>query len=263
MRRTERGPEGDMNKSASQRARQIAAQLAELPTDEQEAALLSMSGDDADVMVQVQGLLSEPGQPAGLGDRALMTADPVHAPDPFSLRTRSLAEAPIEEHRGTQIGPYELIEQLGQGGFGSVFLAEQKKPVARTVALKIIQQGMDTRAVVARVEQERQALARLDHPNIAKVFDAGATKTGRPYFVMELCRGEPITDYCDKANLSIRDRLTLFVQLCHAVQHAHTKGLIHRDIKPTNILVAEEDGRPVPKVIDFGIAKATASKLTE
>jgi serine/threonine protein kinase/tetratricopeptide (TPR) repeat protein len=171
--------------------------------------------------------------------------------------------APIRERPGTSIGPYKLLQLIGEGGFGSVFMAQQEKPVARKVALKIIKLGMDTRQVVARFEQERQALAILDHPNIAKVLDAGATDTGRPFFVMELCTGEAIVEYCDKHKLSIEDRLELFAQVCQAVQHAHTKGIIHRDIKPSNVLVSSQDGRPHAKVIDFGIAKATASKLTE
>ncbi len=170
---------------------------------------------------------------------------------------------PGAERPGTMIGPYKLLQQIGEGGFGSVFMAEQEKPVQRRVALKIIKLGMDTRQVVARFEQERQALAMMDHPNIARVFDAGATETGRPYFVMELVKGDPVVEYCDKNNLSIHDRLELFAQICHAVQHAHTKGIIHRDIKPSNILVSTQDGRPHIKVIDFGIAKATSSRLTE
>ncbi|MFO0962590.1 MAG: serine/threonine-protein kinase [Phycisphaerales bacterium] len=162
-----------------------------------------------------------------------------------------------------QVGPYRLLEVIGEGGFGTVWMAERRDPMVQRVALKIIKAGMDTRAVVARFEQERQALAMMDHPNIAKVLDAGATASGRPYFVMELCRGEPMTEFCDKHNLTIRERLELFVQVCQAVQHAHQKGLIHRDIKPSNILVSMHDGTPVPKVIDFGIAKATAGPLTE
>jgi serine/threonine protein kinase/tetratricopeptide (TPR) repeat protein len=169
----------------------------------------------------------------------------------------------LREGPGSLIGPYKILQLLGEGGFGSVFMAEQERPVRRRVALKIIKLGMDTRQVVARFEQERQALAILDHPNIAKVFDAGATETGRPFFVMELCTGEPIDHYCDRHRLSIQDRLELFAQVCQAVQHAHTKGLIHRDIKPSNVLVSLHDGKPQAKVIDFGIAKATASKLTE
>ncbi len=161
------------------------------------------------------------------------------------------------------IGPYKLLEQIGEGGMGVVFMAEQTRPVQRRVALKIIKAGMDSREVVARFEAERQALAMMDHPNIARVFDAGATDTGRPYFVMELVRGVPVTEFCNQNNLSIRERLELFVTVCQAVQHAHQKGIIHRDIKPTNVLVTLHDGRPVIKVIDFGVAKATGQKLTD
>jgi serine/threonine protein kinase/tetratricopeptide (TPR) repeat protein len=160
-------------------------------------------------------------------------------------------------------GKYKLLEELGSGGMGVVYLAEQVEPVRRRVALKIIKLGMDTRQVVARFETERQALAVMDHPNIAKVLDAGATETGRPYFVMELARGVPITDYCDRHKLSTRERLRLFVAVCQAVQHAHQKGVIHRDLKPSNILVVIQDDRPVPKIIDFGIAKATDHRLAQ
>jgi serine/threonine protein kinase len=164
------------------------------------------------------------------------------------------------EEAGDRIGNYKLREKLGEGGFGVVWVADQEVPVRRRVALKIIKVGMDTKEVVARFEQERQALAMMDHPNIAKVFDAGATQWGRPYFVMELVRGIKITDYCDQANLSTADRLKLFITVCHAVQHAHQKGIIHRDLKPSNILVTLHDGVPVPKVIDFGVAKAMQSQ---
>jgi len=164
---------------------------------------------------------------------------------------------------GTTIGRYALLELLGEGGMGLVYLAEQKEPVRRKVALKIIKPGMDSKQVIARFEAERQALALLDHPNIAHVFDAGCTETGRPYFVMELVAGVSITEYCDKNNLSTKDRLALFLQVCQAVQHAHQKGIIHRDIKPSNVMVTHHDGKPVPKVIDFGIAKATNQRLTE
>ena len=164
---------------------------------------------------------------------------------------------------GTVIGRYKLLEKIGEGGFGAVYVAEQREPVKRRVALKIIKLGMDTRQVVARFEAERQALALMDHPNIAKVLDAGATETGRPYFVMELVRGIPITQYCDENHLSTDERLKLFILVCQAIQHAHQKGIIHRDIKPSNILVTVNDGVPVPKVIDFGIAKATQGELTD
>jgi serine/threonine protein kinase len=167
------------------------------------------------------------------------------------------------EKAGDRIGRYKLRENLGEGGCGVVYVAEQEEPVRRRVALKVIKLGMDTKAVVARFEAERQALAMMDHPNIAKVLDAGTTDTGRPFFVMELVRGIRITDYCDQNNLSTRERLDLFVKVCHAIQHAHQKGIIHRDIKPSNILVTLHDGVPVPKVIDFGIAKATEGRLTD
>ena len=167
------------------------------------------------------------------------------------------------EMSGTVIDRYKLLEQLGEGGMGVVWMADQVEPVRRRVALKIIKHGMDSGQVVARFEAERQALALMDHPNIAKVLDAGTTSAGRPYFVMELVRGIPITTFCDEKQLSIRERLELFMPVCQAIQHAHQKGVIHRDIKPTNVLVAIQDGQPVPKVIDFGIAKATGQRLTE
>jgi serine/threonine protein kinase/WD40 repeat protein len=169
----------------------------------------------------------------------------------------------ITERPGTQIGPYKLMEQIGEGGFGLVFVAEQHEPVRRKVALKVIKPGMDTREVVARFEAERQALAMMDHPHIAKVLDAGTTASGRPFFVMELVRGVPITEYCDAQQLTARQRLALFSDVCHAVQHAHQKGIIHRDLKPSNILVAPHDGVPVVKVIDFGISKALGQQLTD
>jgi serine/threonine protein kinase/WD40 repeat protein len=172
-------------------------------------------------------------------------------------------ELPPSEKVGDQIGHYKLLQQIGEGGCGVVYMAEQEKPVQRRVALKVIKLGMDTKSVIARFAAERQALALMDHPNIAKVLDAGATDTGRPYFVMELVRGIKITDYCDQNNLSTPARLDLFMQVCRAVQHAHQKGIIHRDIKPSNILVTMTDGVPTPKVIDFGIAKATQGKLTD
>jgi tetratricopeptide (TPR) repeat protein/serine/threonine protein kinase len=173
------------------------------------------------------------------------------------------ADDSISERPGSLIGPYKLLEQIGEGGMGLVYMAEQQQPVRRYVALKIIKPGMDSRQVVARFEAERQALAMMDHVNIAKVLDAGATHAGLPYFVMELVKGVPITKYCDENHFTLQQRLNLFVTVCQAVQHAHQKGIIHRDIKPTNILVALYDDMPVPKVIDFGVAKATAQKLTE
>ena len=177
----------------------------------------------------------------------------------------SAAESALEPEipETKRIGPYKLLQKLGEGGYGVVYMAEQEQPIRRRVALKIIKLGMDTRNVIARFEAERQALALMDHPNIARVLDAGATETGRPYFVMELVYGVKITDYCDQNRVSMQERLELFIQVCNAVQHAHQKGIIHRDLKPSNIMVTMHDGVPVPKVIDFGIAKATEQRLTD
>jgi WD40 repeat protein/serine/threonine protein kinase len=172
-------------------------------------------------------------------------------------------DLPATDGPGTVLGPYKLIEPIGEGGMGTVYLAQQQEPVRRLVALKVIKAGMDSRQVLARFEAERQALALMDHPNIARVLDGGTTEHGRPYFVMELVKGVPITKYCDEHRLSVRHRLELFSDVCRAVQHAHQKGVIHRDLKPTNVLVAQYDGKPVPKVIDFGVAKAAAQPLTE
>src|SRR5262249_34715363 len=171
-------------------------------------------------------------------------------------------ELPVTEKPGTMIGPYRLLEQIGEGGFGVVFLAEQQQPVRRPVALKVIRLGMDSRQVIARFEAERQALALMDHPNIAQIHDGGTTPDGRPYFVMELVKGIWITDYCDQCRLTTRQRLELFLSVCQAVQHAHQKGVIHRDIKPSNVLVAIQDGQPTVKVIDFGVAKAINQRLS-
>ena len=182
---------------------------------------------------------------------------PIFQPD-ITLDTLPITEAP-----GTIIGRYKLLEKIGEGGMAVVYMAEQEKLIRRKVALKIIKLGMDTKSVIARFEAERQALAMMDHPNIARVLDAGATETGRPYFVMELVHGLSITEYCDKSRLDTRQRLELFVQVCQAVQHAHQKGIIHRDLKPSNVLVSVNDDKSVPKVIDFGIAKATNQRLTE
>src|SRR5438067_1505898 len=170
---------------------------------------------------------------------------------------------PVAEGPGSRIGPYKLLQQIGEGGFGVVYMAEQQEPVRRKVALKIIKPGMDTKEVIARFESERQALALMDHPNIARVLDAGATESARPYFVMELVKGIQITQFCDNNHLPARERLELFISICHAIQHAHQKGVIHRDLKPSNVMVTLHDGRPVAKVIDFGVAKATSQQLTE
>jgi len=175
----------------------------------------------------------------------------------------TLEASPLIEIPGTTVGRYTLLEKIGEGGMAVVYMAEQKRPMRRKVAFKIIKLGMDTKQVIARFEAERQALAMMDHPNVAHVYDAGTTETGRPYFVMELVRGVSLTDYCDKNKLGTRQRLELFIAVCHAVQHAHHKGIIHRDLKPSNIMVTLHDGKPVPKVIDFGVAKATNQELTE
>jgi eukaryotic-like serine/threonine-protein kinase len=199
---------------------------------------------------------------------AVSASDPAAKPSPVPssvgdrVRAMELAFAP-QESASTTIGPYKLLQKIGEGGFGVVWMAEQQEPVRRRVALKVIKSGMDTREVIARFEAERQALALMDHPNIARVFDAGATDTGRPYFVMELVRGIPITRYCDENRVPTEARLNLFIAVCHAVQHAHQKGIIHRDLKPSNIIVTLHDGVPVPKIIDFGIAKATETQLTQ
>jgi serine/threonine protein kinase/tetratricopeptide (TPR) repeat protein len=207
-------------------------------------------GEDAELRERVECLLGAHG-----GQKSL------HLPAP-SLPDETAAR-PAVERPGEMVGPYKLTEQLGEGGMGVVYVAEQTRPVRRKVALKIIKPGMDTKQVIARFEAERQALAMMDHPNIAKVLDAGTTESGRPYFAMELVRGIPITEYCDREHLSISERLDLFVLVCRAVQHAHQKGIIHRDIKPSNVLITLHDGVPVPKVIDFGIAKATGQSLTD
>jgi len=205
---------------------------------------------DADLRARIEALLAADADAHGF----LATAAQGATTEPVS---------PITERAGSQVGPYKILQQIGEGGFGTVFLAEQSKPIRRRIALKIIKLGMDTKQVIARFEAERQALALMDHPNIARVLDAGATDTGRPYFVMEYVVGDSITEFADAHKLSVRDRLELFNQACSAVQHAHTKGIIHRDIKPSNILVNMTDGRPFAKVIDFGIAKATAAPLTD
>ena len=165
--------------------------------------------------------------------------------------------APTAAAVDDDFGRYRILRPLGEGGMGTVYLAEQREPIRRRVALKVVKLGMDTAQVLARFNNERQALAMMDHPNIAQIFDAGATRKGRPYFVMEYIEGAPITQYCDRKRMTTRERLALFLAVCRAVQHAHQKGVIHRDLKPSNVLVTEQDGAPVPKVIDFGIAKAT------
>jgi len=218
---------------------------------ERAAYIQSVCGDDLEAKRRVERLLEAHCQAGNF-----MESPPAEVP-------RTIALPAVTEQPGAIIGRYKLLQQIGEGGFGVVFMAEQVEPVRRKVALKIIKPGMDTKEVIARFEAERQALALMDHPNIAKVLDAGSTESGRPYFVMELIRGIPITDYCDQANLATHERLDLFVAVCRAVQHAHQKGIVHRDIKPKNVLVTLHDGKPVVKVIDFGIAKATDHRLTE
>ncbi|HVH57652.1 MAG TPA: serine/threonine-protein kinase, partial [Vicinamibacterales bacterium] len=183
--------------------------------------------------------------------------------DDSNQPTFTQTPAPTGVDTPQRVGPYRILRKIGEGGMGVVYEAEQEVPVRRTVALKLIKWGMDTREVLARFDSERQALALMNHPNIARVYDAGATAEGRPYFAMEYVPGIPITEYCDKHRLSIRDRLTLFVDVCEGVQHAHQKGIIHRDIKPSNILVSTQDDERIPKIIDFGVAKAISQRLTE
>ena len=201
-------------------------------------------------------------EPPNPGTEPNSAADNPSEPDEPATQDQ-LPPRPISEVRGMSIGRYRLLQQIGEGGMGTVYMAEQDRPVRRRVALKIINPGMDSNQVIARFEAERQALALMDHQNIARVLDAGTTDSGRPYFVMELVQGVPITKYCDDAQLSPRERLDLFVPVCQAIQHAHQKGIIHRDIKPSNVLVTLYDGKPVPKVIDFGVAKAIDQRLTE
>src|SRR5262245_52681879 len=229
------------------RANDLFARAVEIDEpDKRRAYLETECGGDAALFSLVRSMLAAQEAHGSFLEAPAVTID------------RTIAERP-----GSIIGPYKLLQQIGEGGFGVVFMAEQERPVRRTVALKIVKAGMDTREVIARFEAERQALAMMDHLNIAKVLDAGATESGRPYFVMELVKGIPITKYCDDNHLSPRQRLDLFIPVCHAIQHAHQKGIIHRHVKPSNVLVCLYDGRPVPKVIDFGVAKAIEQRLTE
>ena len=205
---------------------------------DREAYLREACGDDSALRGQIEKLVADHFRAGDFLEEPVLGSG-------VTLDVRPLTEKP-----GTVIGRYKLLEQIGEGGMGVVYMAEQAE-------------GMDTKQVIARFEAERQALALMDHPNIARILDAGATETGRPYFVMDLVKGVPLTEYCDKNRLPARQRLDLFLQVCGAVQHAHQKGIIHRDIKPTNVMVTMHDGKPVPKVIDFGISKATNQRLTE
>jgi serine/threonine protein kinase/tetratricopeptide (TPR) repeat protein len=228
----------------------IFAQALEIPSAEERAAFLERAcGNNPGLRAEVEALL-----------RAHERSDDLlDLPD----QPPTTADLPAREGPGVQLGPYKLLEQIGEGGMGSVWMAEQTKPIQRRVAVKVVKAGMDSQQVLARFEAERQALALMEHPNIAKVLDAGQTPAGRPYFVMELVKGKPITKYCDEKRLAVRERLELFGDVCRAVQHAHQKGIIHRDLKPSNVLVAPYDDKPVVKVIDFGVAKATGQRLTD
>jgi serine/threonine protein kinase len=240
------------------------ASLEKATPAERAAYLDEVCKGDAEVRRRVERLLqAHPRAGEFLEKPAVELAGTVDSGAGASGDASARREAPPLAAIGTCIGPYKLLQQLGEGGMGTVYVAEQEHPVKRRVALKLIKPGMDSAQVIRRFEAERQALALMDHTNIAKVFDAGTTATGRPYFVMELVKGEPITKYCDSVHLPIRDRLALFEQVCAAIQHAHQKGIIHRDIKPSNVLVCMQDGQPVPKVIDFGVAKALHQKLAE
>jgi serine/threonine protein kinase len=208
-------------------------------------------GNDAALCARVESLLRHHSEDSFLEEPAI------------GGETRPSPESVVCEGVGTFVGRYKLLQKIGEGGMGIVYMAEQEEPVRRKVALKVIKLGMDTKQVVARFEAERQALALMDHPNIARVLDGGATDTGRPFFVMELVQGVPITEFCDKNQLSVQERVQLFIPVCQAIQSAHQKGIIHRDLKPTNILVTLNAGMPHPMVIDFGVAKATNQKLTE
>ncbi len=246
-------PDSAYPSSPLARAKPIFLAVRALAGSEREAELARQCGDDTQLRRLVETLLA--------GERAPLPFETLA--DEIVAARGALTDPDHGDASGTRIGPYRVLEKIGEGGFGIVYLAEQEAPVRRRVALKVLKLGMDTRQVVARFEAERQALAVMDHPAIARVFDAGTTHTGRPYFVMELVGGEPITTYCDRRGLPISDRLRLFGLVCDGVQHAHQKGVIHRDLKPGNILVTEVDGRACPKIIDFGIAKALQDRLRE
>ena len=239
----------EMSKLQNQ-AKSIFDQALEIESDEERGKFLAMRFEESpDVREIVEGLLQAFGD-AG----SLLENPPVCVPETLARSGELISD---------QIGPFKILQKLGEGGMGSVFLAERQEPVKQRVALKLLKPGMDSRNFLARFEAERQALAVMDHPNIAKVIDAGCTERGHPFFVMELVKGVSICQYCDENRLSTKERLNLFLQVCDAVNHAHQKGIIHRDIKPSNVLVAQYDDKPVVKVIDFGVAKATNQRLTE
>ena len=245
------------------REKAVFVEALEIADPEQRRQFLDQAcGADKALREQVEKLLA---LSQGAGDFFKDCAPALEPAAADAAQVLSAAESVLEPEipETKSIGPYKLLQKLGEGGYGVVYMAEQEQPIRRRVALKIIKLGMDTKNVIARFEAERQALALMDHPNIARVLDAGATETGRPYFVMELVYGVKITDYCDQNRVSMQERLQLFIQVCNAVQHAHQKGIIHRDLKPSNIMVTMHDGVPFPKVIDFGIAKATEQRLTD
>src|SRR5262245_13837673 len=254
------GPDGEPRMTAPPRSlKELFLAALEVSPEDRAAWLERECAADAGLCEHLRLMLAAHDAPQSLLDR------PAGSPEASLPRegVGPTVDQPMAKRPGTVIGPYKLLEQIGEGGMGTVFMAEQAQPVQRKVALKLIKSGMDSRRVVARFEAERQALALMDHPHIAKVLDAGTTDSGLPYFVMELVKGVPITNYCDDRNLTPRERLELFMPVCHAVQHAHQKGIIHRDLKPSNVLVALYDDKAVPKIIDFGVAKATGQKLTE
>ena len=240
-----------MDQARIQRLRKIFEQALELPQEQRPAFLDDACGAESDLRAEVERMLAAEPQPERRG------GTPTRLP-----QTRTL-DGVGGPNAGERIGRYRLIRELGQGGMGIVYEAEQEVPMRRRVALKIIQHGLEGDKIIARFEAERQALALMDHPNVTRVLDAGTDSSGRPYFVMEYIQGVTLTDYCDRHNLGTRARLELMVQVCQGVQHAHQKGIIHRDIKPSNILVEIREDRPVPRIIDFGVAKATERHLTE
>src|ERR1700722_928834 len=240
---------------------QLFGEAMELPRDERSAFLEEACRHAPELRHAVEALLAEndrltgflsnfPFLPPQMGTRGFVVDEKRGSP------TLDVAEK-------TVLGHYLLLEKIGEGGMGEVWLAEQREPVRRTVALKLIRTGMNTREVMVRFDSERQALALMDHPAIAKVFEAGSTPAGLPYFAMEYVAGTPITTYCDRHKLTMRQRMELFIQVCEGVQHAHQKAIIHRDLKPSNILVGEVDDKPMPKIIDFGLAKATSQRRTD
>ena len=256
--------------ASTQRAEEVFYAALEIKGSSERRAFLERAcAGDSDLRALVETMLGSQSD----AERFFMDSLPALAPSVEAAEllagecqavSQNADESFADAEMGTRIGPYKLLQKIGEGGCGVVYMAEQEEPVRRRVAVKVIKLGMDTKSVIARFEAERQALAMMDHPNIARVLDAGATETGRPYFVMELVRGIKITSFCDENRLDTHRRLDLFIQTCHAIQHAHQKGIIHRDIKPSNVLVTMLDGMPMPKVIDFGIAKATTGdRLTD